>query len=334
MKAAMSLPVMTATSVSQALRLHAPIESPCSLPRVETRERKGPALHPSPFGDPEVLSLNITAGCAQRCVFCSVRAAKPADEVIYLYRNNVAQLEEELPHRRPKAVYISPATDPFPPLADVQLETTRVIEVLARHHVDAWLMTRGYIRPAPLDVLASHAERVKVTVGLTTLDRGIQRLLEPLTAPPRLRLRQIAALRQLGIAVQVALEPLLPSLTDTRENLTAILDALADLGVRQVTAGYAFLRQGIRDNLTQALAPFGWAAEVVAAYAGGPTLESAPVAPARYLPKPRRQRGYSMLMALAAERGITARVSGLTNPDFRPAQEPKPRLKQMTLPMF
>ena len=46
-------------------------------------------------------------------------------------------------------------------------------------------------------------------------------MLEPLTASPRLRLRQIRRLRDLGIPVQVALEPLVPGLTDTRDNLAA-----------------------------------------------------------------------------------------------------------------
>src|SRR5205085_5203841 len=135
-------------------------------------------------------------------------------------------------------VYLCPSTDPFPPLAEVQAETARVVAVLGEHGVQAWLKTRGWIRPAALEVLAAHRERVKVTVGLTTLDRTMQRVLEPLAAPPRLRLRQIKQLHSLGISVQVALEPLVPGLTDTRANLTAVLDALALAGVHQVTTGY------------------------------------------------------------------------------------------------
>jgi hypothetical protein len=213
-------------------------------------------------------------------------------------------------------VFLSPATDPFPPLAEIQAETARVVEILAKHGVEAWLMTRGYIRPLALDVLAAHPEHVRVTLALTTLDRNTQRILEPLTAPPHLRLRQIGELRRLGVPVQVALDPLVPGLTDTRENLASVLEALAGVGVRHVTAGYLFLRPGIRENLIRALEPYGWEQLVLDAFIGGPFLRGDGMPAAQYLPKARRQRGYAALMALAAGLGISVTVSGISNPDF------------------
>jgi DNA repair photolyase len=304
------------------------------LPRVEIISRKGPVLHASPLGEQgEVLGLNLTRGCVHRCAFCSARAypTYPGDGVVYLFADTAQRLEAELSRRshRPRAVHVCPATDPFPPLPEIQAEATRVVEVLAAQGVEAWLMTRGSIRPAALGVLAACRERVRVTVGLTTLDRALQRSLEPLAAPPRLRLRQIARLRDLGIAVQVALDPLVPGLTDTRANMAPLFEALAALGIRQVTASYMFLRPGIRDNLVSALEPLGWADPVLEEFEGGPVLAAGTIAPARYLPKIRRQRGYAALMALAAGYGLAVRVCGTTNPDFgrpRGTAGPCPRL--------
>ncbi|MCI0460304.1 MAG: hypothetical protein L0Z62_25405, partial [Gemmataceae bacterium] len=89
----------------------------------------------------EVLGLNLARGCAHRCAFCSARAylSYPGDELLELYSNTAERLEAELARRRhqPRAVYISPSTDPFPPLAEVQQETARVVEVLAAHGVEA-----------------------------------------------------------------------------------------------------------------------------------------------------------------------------------------------------
>ena len=308
---------------------------------MERKSRKGPLLHASPLPDrPDVLSLNIAHGCGHRCPACPARAypTYPGDDVVYLYEDTVRQLEGELDLRevKPRAVYISPSTDPFPPLAEVQAEVVKVVESLARRGVEAWLMMRGLIRPAALEMLAAQRDHVKVTIGMTTLDRHIQRVLEPLAAPPKLRLRQIATLQKMGVRVQVALEPLVPGLTDTRANLSELLDALAGVGVRHVTTGYLFLRQGIRDNLITALEPHGWDAMVLEAFAEGPVLESGNVAPARYLPKARRQRTYSALMALAADRDMTVSVSGITNPDFLPPRrrENLEPLREHLLPMF
>jgi len=298
--------------------------APASLPRVERIARHGPVLHTSPLGgERDILSLNLTRGCAQRCAFCSVRASPHyrGNEVIQLYADGAAALAAELKQGRPRAVYLSPAADPFPPLAAVQAEAARIIAVLAEHGVEAWVMTRGFMRPSAMAVLAAHRAFVQVTVGLTTLDRTLQRRLEPLTASPSLRLRQLAQLFQLGIRAQAALEPLIPGLTDTRDNLLPVLEALAGAGVRHVTAGYLFLRSGIRDNLLPVLETLGCEEMVLDAYAAGPLLAIGQLAPATYLPKARRQRGYAHLMSLASQFGIQVRVSELTNPDFAPPRQ-------------
>jgi DNA repair photolyase len=307
------------------------------LPHVFCASRENAGLHPSPFADQaDVLSLNLTRGCVHRCPFCSVRAhgSYGGDTAIYLFKDTARRLDKELStrRRRPRAVFVSPSTDPFPPISEVQAETARVLSVLARHEVEAWLMTRGFIRPSAMRTLEQQRKWVKVTVGLTTLDRALQRCLEPLCASPRLRLRQIAAVRTSGIAVQVALEPLIPGLTDTRECLLPVLEALSRQGIRHVRTSYLYLRTGIEENLVAMLEPVD-AALVLEAFAGGPILSSGTIAPARYLPKARRQRGYAALMALAAGFGITVSVCGTTNPDFcapRSTAVEKPRRPLLT----
>jgi DNA repair photolyase len=257
-----------------------------------------------------------------------------AGETLTVYPDTAERLAKELASGvRPRAVFVNPETDPFPPVNEVQRVTAAVVQTLADHGAEAWLMTRGLIRPAALEVLAAHRDQVKVTVAMTTLDRQLQRTLEPLTAAPHVRLRQIARLRQLGIAVQVALDPLIPGVTDTRASLSALLAELAAVGVRQVTAGYLFLRQGIAHNLTRDLTASGLGEVVLESFRGGPVLAAPGMAAARYLPKARRQRGYASLMALAVGHGIQVSVSALSNPDFAaprrsaPAEERQPRLR-------
>jgi DNA repair photolyase len=295
------------------------------LPAVLRTRHFGPVLQAMTIGGAaDVAGLNVTRGCAHRCPGCYVRGAAnyPTTNAVYLVENLAGRLDAELSGaaRPPRAVYLCPSTDPFPPLSAVQRETARVVEVLAAHGVEAWLMTRGWVRPPALAVLAAHARHVRATVGFTTCDRVLQQAVEPWAAPPRMRLRQLDALRERGVAVQVALEPLLPGLTDTRENLEPLLAALAARGVRHVTAGYLFLREGTRERLAAELARDSWGERVAAAFEGGPILTAPGQPPARYLPRPRRQRGYALLMTLAAEHGISVSVSRLTNPDFAPAR--------------
>lgn len=310
------------------------------LPAVEWIDRSGSLLHPTPLGgSDDILGLNLSRGCAHRCAFCSVRASAhyPGDDRIQLYRGLAERLHLELARmrKRPRAVFISPAMDPFPAVPEVQAETLRVVGVLAGYGIEAWLMTRGEIQPGIVRELLLHREHVKLTIALTTSDPRIAQVTEPLTARPDLRLRQIGQLRQQGLRVQVAVDPLLPGLTDTRDNLEPLLEALVLEGVTHITAGYLFLRESIAENLRQALEPHGWADLVLSAFRTGPILTAPGLAGARYLPRIRRQRGYATLMALAANHGISVTISRLTNPDFNtPRQEPteeRPRLLDLFL---
>jgi DNA repair photolyase len=310
------------------------------LPEVEWIDSPGSLLHPTPLGgSSDVLGLNLSRGCAHRCVFCSVRASAHyvGDKRIQLYRGLAERLDLELARmrKRPQAVFISPAMDPFPDLPEVQAETLRAVEVLAGYGIDAWLMTRGEIHETIRHELLRRRQHVKLTIGLTTSDAHIARITEPLTAAPQIRLRQIGQLRQQGLAVQAAVDPLLPGLTDTRENLEPLLEALAAEGVDQIMAGYLFLRESIAENLRQALEPHGWMEQILQAFRGGPILTAPGLAAARYLPRHRRQRGYATLMALAANHGISVTISRLTNPDFNAAPqhsaEERPRLRDLFL---
>jgi DNA repair photolyase len=283
--------------------------------RVQDRQR---LLRCGPFPhQPDILAVEHLQGCVHRCGFCTARSS--GRDVIRMVADAAVRVSEELLElpRLPRAVFISPNSDPFPPINEIQAETVRLVEVLAQEGIDSLLMTRGYIRPAAKAVLAAHAKRVKVTVALMTMDRSLQRMLEPLTASPSLRLRMLRDLRRAGIACQVALEPLIPGVTDTRENLLPLLEALADADVRHVTVGYLFLRGRIEQTLQELLEPHGLDGLALDEFEGAPVLSGRANA-TRYLPRGRRQHGYAAVMALAAGFGISVGINPLSNPDFTP----------------
>lgn len=301
--------------------------------------RHGEALRPTPlFPGDEVLGLNLMRGCAYQCGFCSARAYPGVDagQQVAIYTDNVSQVIQEVDVKKPRAILICPSTDPFPPLMEVQQETVSIVEALANRGIQSWLMTRGVIRPNILTELIRHKETVKLTIGLTTLASKLLEQLEPGTASAQVRLEQIERCREAGLHVRVAMDPLVPTLTDRRENLEEVLEALASIGIHEVAAGYMFLRQGIAENLEASLGATGMAESVIQAFRQGPILTAPGLAAARYLPRGRRQRGYAMLKALAARHDIDVQINSVTNPDFASAKKTetsktRPRLLSLFL---
>lgn len=311
-------PLDGATDAVTRLQVHMASNGRC-LRRVRSAAHPEPVLETASIpGRADVLGVRLTSGESDSPL-CTASARTPPETAdVVLYTDTAERLDQELAARvEPvRAVRVNPDADSFPPHTEVQNVAAQAVDRLAARGVDAWLSTRGFMRPAAERVLIACREHVKLTVPFTTLDRNVQRVFEPLAASPNLRLRQAERLLRCGVSVQVSLDPLVPGLTDTRASLQPLLEALAAIGVRHVSAGYLVMRANSRDALVAALQPYGWHDVVLDAFADGCTMKIGRGAPAWSLAKPYRQRGYARLISLAAEVGIAIRINALTNPDF------------------
>jgi len=300
-----------------------------TLPEVLRQPASRFQLKRGPFPDkPDIWSLDILRGNAFRLAHDPARSARdyPGDGFVALSAAAAEHLDKELTMRRekPRMVLLGRHADPLQPLHAVQVEIGQVIEVLAKHGVVSWLHTRGIAMPHLWHVIDEQRAHVRVSVPLLSLDRNIQLAVEPFAPHDELRLKQLSQLRGLQIPIEVHIDPLLPGLTDTAENLLPLLRRVARLGVERVTAGYLVLRPGVKEQMQQALDLPGWAELVLSAYVDGPVLRDGPQPPAQYLSKAKRQRGYANLIALAVGQGLSLQLNSLSNPDFRPPRQPSP----------
>jgi DNA repair photolyase len=79
---------------------------------------------------------------------------------------------------------------------------------------------------------------VRVMISLTTLDRGLARVMEPRAATPERRLEAIRTLNAAGVPAGVLTAPVIPAINDAE--LEALLEAAARAGAKH--AGYVLLR--------------------------------------------------------------------------------------------
>ncbi|HUU82885.1 MAG TPA: radical SAM protein [Phycisphaerae bacterium] len=219
------------------------------------KKRKPPILTPSAIPCLRHLpTINITEGCASGCVYCYIQgyAHYPGPHCVVLFDNTAELVEQELRRRRrlPSRVYFSPSSDAFQYLPQVQEVSIATMAVLLRAGIEVSFLTKGFITDRFVRLFASAPLLVFAQLGITTLDAGLWKSLEPRTAPPSKRIEYVRALREAGVATTVRLDPLIPDVTDTDQNLIPLLERLRDVGVRSAAASYLFLRPGFAAKAT------------------------------------------------------------------------------------
>jgi DNA repair photolyase len=212
-------------------------------------------------------SLNPYMGCVHRCTFCYVRAFelradRPYDDRYgrsIRVKVNVAEvLRRELarPSWKHEPVAIGAATDPYQPAEGRYRLTRACMQALADAHNPFNVITRGPLIVRDIDVLQEAARRAEVSVSFSvpTLDERVWRTTEPGTAPPRQRLRALRRLVDAGVKAGVGMAPILPGISDSPEQLRAVVRAAREAGATHVWANVLFLRPGTREHFLEHLA--------------------------------------------------------------------------------
>ncbi len=310
------------------------------------KERKSGVLSPSTLKClDKTPTLNITAGCAHLCIYCYARgySSYPGDETVVLYSNLAEKLESELVRKRkkPTFVYFSPSCDAFQPVKQVLDSTYSLMELLLRRGIGVRFLTKGSIPNKFIKLFKSHSNIVQAHIGITTLSRELQKLIEPHAATPNARLNNINFLTEIGILPEIKLDPLIPGLTDSVDNLDTLLKTLGGSGIKNVGLNYLFLRPIIHKNIRNALNHTKALEKVSQAFYDNIDLKLLnSKSRVRALNLHFRQKRYEGISLLAKRYGIKTYVCGYKNPDITEdltckAIVQKPNVKmQVQYPLF
>jgi DNA repair photolyase len=286
---------------------------------VERGQRKGPILTPSSLpclGNTP--TINITDGCAHGCLYCYTQSYScyPGKGRVIIFDNIPELVRSELARKRhrPKRVYFSPSSDAFQPLPEVQDVTYKTMSILLKAGVEIAFLSKGSIQERFLALFSEFPAKVFAQIGITTVDERLQNALEPGAALPSQRLEAIENLTRIGIPVRARLDPLVPDLTDTDENLVALMAELEKRQVRSIAASYLFLRPAFAQQLFETLRPC--AVEVNPAQTWSWHRLADGVGGGQMIALADRQDRFARLGTLAAKHGMELHVCACKNPDL------------------
>jgi DNA repair photolyase len=266
-------------------------------------------------------TINLTSGCAHGCIYCYTRgySTHPGENTVVLYRNTLDKLKAELirKKKRPYAVYFSPSSDLFQPVPEVLELGYNILEFLFSQGIGVAFLSKGRIPEKTMRLLLANAGKVRAQIGITTLDENIQRVFEPNTAGPMVRIEQTAKLVAGGIANEARLDPILPGLTDNEDALRQLFAALAGASVKRVAVSALFLRNSVLQSLRRNIQDAELLQRLLASYRDARRMAiHAERSSVTALPGTVRKEIYARIGCIAQEHDIKMSICGCKNPDI------------------
>jgi len=179
-------------------------------------------------------------------------AGRDFDTQIVVKVNVAEVLERELarPSWERPHVALGTNTDPYQRAEGRYRLMPGIIAALAASDTPFSILTKGTLLRRDLPLLQAAAERVPVetAVSITVFDdEHLQRSLEPGAPSTAARLATVKAVRDAGLPCAVFLMPVLPYLTDSREQLDTALARIAETGASSIAYSALHLRPGAQE---------------------------------------------------------------------------------------
>ena len=209
--------------------------------------------------------LNIYRGCIHRCVYCYALYSHQyfADretrslstltgerdrvsdtsffDKVYVKENIAEILDKEFsaPKWKGEIVNIGGVTDSYQECeADFQIMRD-VLKVFIKHKNPLIISTKSDLILRDLDLISELAKHTYVNIAttITTVNENIRKLIEPRAKPTKDRFRVLAEFSKTKASTGLHMMPILPFITDTRENIEEIFRQGKNANVTYVLTG-------------------------------------------------------------------------------------------------
>lgn len=208
---------------------------------------------------PDTFTINPYRGCEFGCTYCYARYTHQFMELeweefekkIFVKSQAAEVLLRSLDQGKlaGRHIAIGTATDPYQP-AEARFRVTReLLKIFTMtRDVSLSVTTKSSLVQRDIDVLQEVAARndFRVNISLISLDPELLSKLEPRSSRPQARLKALREITSAGVSAGVFLMPVLPGITDSRQNLESVVRAAHSHGARYISASVLFLRESAK----------------------------------------------------------------------------------------
>lgn len=205
-------------------------------------------------------NMNIYRGCSHGCIYCDSRSiCYRIDhfDTVTPKSNALDLLNQELRSKRSSGVItMGSMSDPYNTAERNLCLTRKALEIIKRHRFGAAFTTKSALCARDADLLSDISKNAPVCARLTVTcaDDDLCQRIEPYVSTSTERFAALHTLADHGVYAGVWLNPLLPFLTDNKDNIRRIVQKTADNGGRFVVCFFGMtLRTGNREYFFSAL---------------------------------------------------------------------------------
>lgn len=196
-------------------------------------------------------NMNLYRGCSHGCIYCDSRSncyhidnfdiVKGKENALYI-------LEKELFKKREQGVIgIGSMSDTYNPFEKQYEQTRGSLKLISKYNFGVSIDTKSDLILRDIDLLKeiNLKNNVIVKFTITTPDDELSKVIEPNVCVSSKRLQAIKVLSDNGIFAGIMMNPILPFITDSEENIKKLVRLAYENGAKFI---HTYMGMTLREN--------------------------------------------------------------------------------------
>lgn len=196
-------------------------------------------------------TMNLYKGCSHGCIYCDSRSdCYQIDhfDTVRIKKDALTILRKELSSKRYKGVVgIGAMSDTYNPFEKKYEITRSALLLLQEYQFGVSIDTKSSLITRDIDILKDIQKKNDVIVKITiiTAEDTMSKKIEPHVCVSSERFKAVKELSDAGIFVGILMNPVLPFLTDTEENIKEMVRLAYESGAKFI---HTFMGVTLRNN--------------------------------------------------------------------------------------